>query len=217
MRWLLVLVVACSKEAPPTPQVAPPPKPSPPVDAAPVLDPCTIASDKVVAALAKQGDTGLRDTWIKACRESPEDPRVTCMIAAENDAAIQSCLKPAPQGEPLDQLDVSVEELRTLFFVRETFGNKNVPLTPAKPCCRFADKKCPPDKSPPWELAEMAKVDFSKPRAFQYRFESTPTKAILEAVGDPDCNGNVVTYRRELESRDGVMHITVIDPPTKRP
>ena len=87
-------------------------------------------------------------------------------------------------------------------------------LTPAKPCCQFPTKKCPPEPKPNESLTEILELDLSKERAFQYRFESTGHKAVIEAVGARDCDGKTITFRRELEWRsDGNMHITVQDPP----
>jgi hypothetical protein len=123
-------------------------------------------------------------------------------------------LTPKPKGEPGDGLDQAAENLRTYFFVHETFTDQKVALTPAKPCCQFPTKKCPPETAPNEVLTDILKLDLSKEHAFQYRFESTARKAVVEAIGDRDCDGKTVTYRREVEQRDdGNMHITVIDPP----
>jgi hypothetical protein len=179
-------------------------------------DDCTIAVDKVYATLARHGahtDPGARQSAIDDCRKSPGDPSVACVVAAADDAAIQKCITPAPKGEPGDQLDVAVQQLRTYFFVNETFTDQNIALTPATPCCQFPSKKCPADSAPPAFLVDVLELDFTKERAFQYRFESTSRKAVIEAVGDRACSGKLVTYRRELELRnDGNMHITIDDP-----
>lgn len=185
--------------------------------AAPANDPCTAAVDKLFAFLSRkgyEGDASQRARATEECRERPSDPVVACVLAAKDDAAIEACMTPAPKGEPQDQLEQMTRELRTYFFVHETFTDQNIGLTPAKPCCQFPGKKCPPETAPNEILTRVLKLDLSKEREFQYRFESTSKKAVIEAVGDRDCDGKTVTYRRELEWRaDGNMHITVLDPP----
>ena len=186
--------------------------------AAPAGDPCTTAVDKLFAMLKRKGfeeaDPSQRAGAIEGCRKNPNDPRVACVAAAQDDAALERCMTPAPKGEPLDQLAQMTENLRTYFFVHETFTDEKIGLTPAKPCCQFPTKKCPPETAPNEILTQVLKLDLSKEREFQYRFESTSQKAVIEAVGDRDCDGKTVTYRRELEWRaDGNMHITVLDPP----
>jgi len=187
-------------------------------------DDCTKVMDKVAKMLSSKGydmEPDEKAAAIASCRETPTDPSIKCVLAATDDAAIEACMTPAPKGEPIDQLDSVVENLRTLFFIHETFTDKKLPLTPSKPCCKFPNKKCPPETKPDahWAVIEKS-VDgksqelVSKERNFQWRFESTSKKAVIEAIGDLDCDGKSVTYRRELEWRgDGNMHITVTDPP----
>ena len=144
-----------------------------------------VAIDKVIAVVAKEQKVTAeaRDAWIQACHNAPDDPTTACVVAAKDDAAVEACIQPKPKGEPRDQLEASVESLRTVYFVHETFSDKNVPLTPAKSCCSFPSKKCPVEAKPPFELADLAKIDFTKERSFQYRYESTANTAVLEAVG----------------------------------
>jgi hypothetical protein len=186
-------------------------------DAAAGNDRCAIAVDKLLALLKRNGyepDPSRRGGAIEACRKTPDDPTVACVLAAQDDAAIERCMMPAPKGEPVDQLAQMTENLRTYFFVHETFTDQKIGLTPATPCCQFPTKKCPPETAPNELWTHVLELDLSKEREFQYRFESSGKKAVIEAVGDRDCDGKTVTYRRELEQRaDGNMHITVLDPP----
>jgi hypothetical protein len=186
--------------------------------AAPAGDRCTVAVDKLFAMMKRKGfdddDPSRRMRAIEGCRAHPEDPTLACLLGAKDDAAVEACVTPAPKGEPQDQLEQMTQSLRTYFYVHETFTDQNVALTPAKPCCQFPNKKCPPEAAPNEILTNILELDLSKEREFQYRFESTDKKAVIEAVGDRDCDGKTVTYRRELEWRaDGNMHITVLDPP----
>jgi hypothetical protein len=180
-------------------------------------DPCTVAVDKVFALLARRGyevDPSQRGDAIAECRKDPKDPRIACVLEAKDDAALERCMTPAPKGEPLDQLEEVTQNLRTYYFVHETFTDQKIGLTPAQPCCQFPTKKCPPETAPNEFLTDVLQLDLSQEREFQYRFESSSNKAVIEAVGDRDCDGKTVTYRREVERRaDGNMHITVLDPP----
>jgi hypothetical protein len=180
-------------------------------------DACESAVDKLFGLLARRGaapDPGLRDGAVADCRTRPDDPIFACVNGAADDAAVEACMT-APKGEPFDELARVVENLRTYFFVHETFTVERVPLTPAQACCRFPDQRCP-SQAPDPILTDLLELDLSTPRRFQYGYESTGTKAVIEAVGDRDCDGVTVTYRREVEHRaDGNMHITVIDPPAR--
>ena len=179
-------------------------------------DPCPAVIDKVFAVLARRGspvDPDRRAPAVEACRKNPSDPTIACVNAAKDDAAIDRCMT-QPKGEPRDELAQATQNLRTYYFVHETFTDQKVALTPAKPCCQFPTKKCPPETVPNEWLTKVVGLDLSKEREFQYRFESTGNKAVIEAVGDRDCDGKTVKFRRELEWRsDGNMHITVDDPP----
>jgi hypothetical protein len=180
-------------------------------------DRCTTAVDKVFALMVSEGrpaDPGLRDGAVEECRKTPDDPTIACVVAATDEAGVKACMNPKPKGEPLDQLAAMTENLRTYFFVHETFTSQQVGLTPGRPCCQYPTKKCPPEAAPNEILTGILMLDLSKEREFQYRFESSGDKAVIEAVGDRDCDGKTITYRRELEHRaDGNMHITVLDPP----
>jgi hypothetical protein len=185
--------------------------------AAATNDSCATAVDKIFALLKRRGneiDPSQRAGVIDECRQRPDDPLLACVLGASDDAALERCMTPAPQGEPLHQLAQITQNLRTYFFVHETFTDQKIGLTPATPCCQFPTKKCPPETAPNEFLRDVLELDLSTEREFQYRFESSGRKAVIEAVGDRDCDGKTVTYRRELEQRaDGNMHITVLDPP----
>jgi len=203
MRWcLVVLLVACSS--------SPKPRTGSTGD-------CEKAVDKLFAMLARRGmeqPEGQRAVTIEECKRASKDASVGCILAAPDDDAIEKCLKPAPKGEPHDQLATMVQNLRTYYFVHETFTDMKLALFPAKPCCEFPTRKCPAEQAPNDWWTNVLKLDVTTERSFQYRFESTSDKAIVEAIGDLDCDGKTVTYRRELEQRsDGNMHITINNPP----
>jgi hypothetical protein len=184
---------------------------------APAGDACTTAIDKLFGLITRKGHEitrDQRDGAIAECRTRPAtDQTIVCLNAAKDDIAIEACMN-APKGEPLDQLEVMTQALRTYHFIHETFTDQKLGPIPNRPCCQFPNKKCPPETAPDEYWSTILELDLSKERDFQYRFESTGNKAVIEAIGDRDCDGKTVTYRRELEWRtDGNMHITVFDPP----
>lgn len=214
-KWLVFacVLVGCGDKAKPT-TTTPPGN----TTAKPATGGCAGAVDKLFAFAARQGNTippEQREPLIAECNKKPDDPMIGCINSAATDEAIDACFRPPKKhGEPHEQLDIAVDALRTYYFVNETFTDENVPLTPAKACCQFPGKKCPAETAPNQVLKGIAGLDLTVERSFQYRFESTANKAVVEAVGDLDCDGKTVTYRREVERRDdGNIHITVKDPP----
>jgi hypothetical protein len=209
--WPVLLFAACSKPAAP-----------PPLQQVTKADPCETAIDKVLA-LAKRrsgrdSPPGQREAAIEECRKAPESERaeIACINKAEDDDAIVRCFeeREAAKGEPAVELAHLVQQLRTYYFVHETFPRASVALTPAQACCSFPAKKC--SSAGQWtdQVWKILELDLEQEHLYQYRYEGDGRKAIVEAVGDPDCDGKTLTYRRELEFRDdGNMHITVTDPP----
>src|SRR5687767_10484207 len=122
----VLLLVACSSPSKKTP--------APQNAAGP--DACTTAVDKLFGLITRKGgeiEPGQREATIEDCRARPGDTTVTCVNAAKDDAEIEACMKPRQKGEPVDQLDAATQQLRTYFFVHETFTDVKVALTPATP------------------------------------------------------------------------------------
>lgn len=73
--------------------------------------------------------------------------------------------------------------------------------TPAEPCCKGADQKCPAaaewTTDPVWSRLHYAVADAGY---FQYAYEGAAdgNSATLTAVGDLDCDGTPITYRVKL-------------------
>jgi hypothetical protein len=209
--WPFLLFAACSGSST---------RPAPPQQVT-KADPCEAAVDKLIAAAKRRSGHELgpdqREAAIEECRQAPESERtyVSCINSAGDDDAIAACMEPPPpKGEPAVELARLVQQLRTLYFIHEKFPTGSVALTPSQPCCSFPNKKCSSAgqwTDPMWKLLEF---DLKQEHDYQYRYEATDNKAIIEAIGDPRCDGKTLTYRREMEFRDdGNMHITVLDPP----
>ncbi len=214
---VVVSTLGCGCSDKPAAPAKPTAKPTARLGTAAADDRCVTAVDKVFTLLKRKGhetDPRQQAGAVEQCRRTPNDPTVACLLTATDDPAVERCMSPASKPEPVGQLAQMTENLQTYFFVHETFTDQKLGLVPAIPCCQFPTKKCPPQPAPDAIWTDVLKLDLTKDRDFQYRFESSSTKAVLEAVGDRDCDGKAVTYRRELERRaDGNMHITVLDPP----
>ncbi|MDX2091659.1 MAG: hypothetical protein SFX73_27610 [Kofleriaceae bacterium] len=69
-------------------------------------------------------------------------------------------------------------------------------LTPNKPCCQYADKRCPPSADA-WNTDVWAAFDFvvDEPHRFQYSYESKDGQTFTAtAVGDVACAGTPKTF-----------------------
>lgn len=69
---------------------------------------------------------------------------------------------------------------------------------PKVPCCKQPGKKCTAPKALPADAKELFGKSAIQPRFFQYRFTRTGkgkgATFLLEAKGDPNCNGKTVLY-----------------------
>ncbi len=203
---------------------APAPKPKPPETKKPVAaqDLCAVAFDKLAPMVERRFQTKIspdeRAKGLEECRAGDKEAMVVveCIAKAADDDAIVACMQASEPKKKLDEphpdLDQLVENLRIYHISHEVLLAGNVALTPAKACCSYPDHLCPAGewKAETWNIVGL---DNTKARHFQFRFEGTRSKVVVEAVGDLDCDGKLITFRRELEMRaDGNMHITVVDP-----
>lgn len=212
MRSVLIVLVACGGGA-----VSPTPVANPPSS----QDKCTVAVDKLAPVLAREFKKTLlpeeRKEAIEECHKgNPEAVGVVdCIVKADSDPEIIACLeddRPKKRlTEPHQDLDKLVDNLRVYHISHEVLLEGNAALTPAQECCKYPDGKCPAGSwsGDPWKLLNF---DDTKARVFQYRFEGTRKKVVIEAIADRDCDGIPIKFRRELELRDdGKLHITVDD------
>ena len=82
------------------------------------------------------------------------------------------------------------------------------PATPPESCCDSgrADRKCEPDAglwegNAAWDAVEF---DVTTPHYFQYEYSAAdPDHVLVQAIGDPECDGTSVTYVLEGQMVDG--------------
>jgi len=99
------------------------------------------------------------------------------------------------------------EQLAHLFRSTASYFNQDwdgaprlpatAPLSPARPCCQGSDGLCAPDPST-WMHDTWQGLNFFMPEAhrLQYKFESDSGTFRIQALYDPGCNGDLVTFER---------------------
>ena len=65
-----------------------------------------------------------------------------------------------------------------------------------------------------WQLPIWQALDFevSEPSLFQYRYHSDGQTAVVEAVGDLDCDTQMITYRLDVTAPNGNPRTVLTEP-----
>jgi hypothetical protein len=194
-------------------------------------DECQQYWDRTSALMAKAaGDKMPADAktmFLKECREGDrikKDPMFRCVVDASGDSAVQACMSKAfgdymsksKKTEAAIQLNKIGKYLKTIFNETEAFPIGKSGPTPAEPCCKGENHKCPVVPIEQWNASEIWKqLDFeiSEPTLFQYSYESTDGKtATATAIGDLDCDGTMITYKLEVTTLDGTPQMKIVEP-----
>lgn len=106
------------------------------------------------------------------------------------------------------QLNRIAKAARSALADAGGFPTGSAALTPEQPCCKTGGT-CRPNPGawarPPWDDLSFS-VD--EPHRFQYTYEGTATSFVATAVGDPNCDGKVVTYELRGSVVDGNAMVT---------
>lgn len=119
------------------------------------------------------------------------------------------------QSPAVLQLNKLGKYAKTAFITDGKFPVGSTGLTPPQACCAGPAAKCPADPKQ-WQQPVWQELDFriDEPDYFQYSYASTDGKtAEIDAVGDLDCDGIMITYRLLLDSANGNATGTIIEPP----
>ena len=118
------------------------------------------------------------------------------MMAAVAIPAFMQYMHRAKSSEASLQLNRLAKYLKASYAQTSTLPIGAAPLTPTTPCCQGPHGKCAEPAAwvnqPVWK-----ELDFSidDPHMFRYDYTSTDGKTfVAHAVGDLDCDGEVVTY-----------------------
>jgi hypothetical protein len=194
-------------------------------------DECQQYWDRTSVLMAKAAGDKLppdaKTKFLKECREGDrikKDPMFRCVTDASGDDAVKACMSKAfgdymaksKLTEAALQLNRIGKDLKLYVMERDAFPIGNAGPTPAEPCCKGENHKCPVVPIEQWSASEIWKLldfEISEPTLFQYSYESTDGKtATATAVGDLDCDGTMITYKLEASIEDGVAKVNIVKP-----
>jgi len=163
--------------------------------------------------------------FLDECRKHPEkikkDPVFKCVLDAKSDDAVKQCYSTAfsdyaskgRRSEAQLQLNKLAKNLKVAAISAGTFPKGKAGPTPAQRCCDQPDHKCAVVKDwssdPAWSALEFA---IDEPSQFQYTYESDGQKASATAIGDLDCDGQMITYKLEATLENGEPKTTINEP-----
>jgi len=139
---------------------------------------------------------------------------VAGILAAVGIPAFMDYTKRSKTSEAALQLDKLAKNLRVHHIVHAELPRGATPLTPATPCCEQPSGRCRVDASS-WQDPIWKALDFQidEPSLFQYRYQSDGTTAVVEAIGDLDCDTTPITYRLDVSVSNRDVSATITEPP----
>ncbi|HVK84092.1 MAG TPA: hypothetical protein VM513_08290 [Kofleriaceae bacterium] len=139
---------------------------------------------------------------------------VVGILSAVAIPAFMSYMKKSKVSETALQLNKLGKNLKVVYAESSTFPVGDAPLTPAESCCNGPNHKCAGDPSAWIQIPMWRELDFliDEPHLFQYRYHSDGKTAVVEAIGDLDCDGNTITYRLEATSDNGMPRVQITEP-----
>ncbi len=139
---------------------------------------------------------------------------VVGVLAAVAVPAFIDYMKKSKKSEAMIQLNRIGKELKVYYVTNAELPKGDAPLTPSVACCASPDAKCAVDpkgwQDPMWQTLDF---QIDEPGRFQYRYHSDGATAVVEAVGDLDCDTNMITYRLEVGNENGSPTATITAPP----
>lgn len=138
---------------------------------------------------------------------------VVGMLSAVAIPAFMDYMKKSKKTEAAVQLNKLAKNLKVYVAINGELPKGTAPLTPAEPCCRGAKAKCAVDPTG-WQQPVWHTLDFQidEPHLFQYRYHSDGKTAVVEAVGDLDCDTTMITYRLDVTSSNGNPTAIITEP-----
>jgi type II secretory pathway pseudopilin PulG len=127
--------------------------------------------------------------------------------------AFMDYMKKSKKSEASLQLNKLAKNLKRYVNVNGELPKGDAPLTPAEGCCGGPKGKCGVDprdwQQPIWQMLDF---QIDAPNLFQYRYHSDGKTAVVEAVGDLDCDTNMITYRLDVTSSNGSPTAILTEP-----
>ncbi len=218
--WTAAALLACSngKDSP---------SPTAPADACQRFVDTTLAAFKRTTMPGVDGALA-RGPAIESCRKDAslrDTTTFACVLAASTDAVVRDCFLTPPRprnpevepDEPRAQLERIASGVRAFHATNGVLPGGIVFLAPGIACCEHAGGLCRSAEC--WGHPLWMSIGFKLelPHRFQYTYKSegddaAPTRVVATAVGDPACDGKVVTYSLELRVVDGKVTSTIEGP-----
>ena len=127
--------------------------------------------------------------------------------------AFMDYMKKSKVSESSLQLNKLARMIKVTYAVNDALPVGEAPLSPATRCCEGPDGKCPVDAAawqhPIWQALEF---QIDEPSRYQYRYASDGKTAVVEAVGDLDCDGQTAAYRLDVTTAGGSASVSITPP-----
>jgi hypothetical protein len=139
---------------------------------------------------------------------------VLVVLIAGCGKGVDDYMKKSKNSEAKLQLMKLQSHAKSSFAVNATFIKGSAPLTPSTPCCAQPTKKCKGHAPGDWDSPVWQQLEFQLDDDFyfQYSYESDGTTLTARAVGDPGCDGNLVTFELKGSVANGNPSFTVQEP-----
>ena len=139
---------------------------------------------------------------------------VVGVLAAVAIPAFMDYMKKSKKSEASLQLNRIAKNLKVYYSVNGELPKGVTRLTPAAACCAQPSGKCGVDATS-WQDPIWQTIDFriDEPSRFQYRYQSDGKTAVVEAIGDLDCDTNMITYRLDVGVANGNATAMFTEPP----
>jgi type IV pilus assembly protein PilA len=138
---------------------------------------------------------------------------VVGILAAVAIPAFMDYMKKSKKSEASLQLNKIGKNLKVYYSVNGELPRGATPLTPAAACCGQPTGTCGVGATD-WQDPMWQAIDFQidEPSRFQYRYQSDGKTAVVEAIGDLDCDSNTITYRLDVSAANGSVTATITEP-----
>lgn len=186
----------------------------------------SVANMANVSGLGGASYGGLRSALVQTCKDRKWSAKLrSCAASAKTTRELDACEKysdtPAESGRRAKRPEAEVnleaikKSLGSYYIEKAEFPKGTVPLTPAASCCETQLKKCAGNASDWHGVPIWDELDFEvlEPHYFQYSYSSIDGQtAIVEAVGDLDCDTTTATYTLRCEAPQGNLACTIERP-----
>lgn len=128
--------------------------------------------------------------------------------------AFMNYMKKSKVSEASLQLNKLGKALKIAYIENAAFPVGETSLTPATSCCDGPDHRCAVEEGV-WQHPLWQAIDFQifEPHRYQYRYASDGQTAVVEAIGDLDCDGQTATYRLDVTTSAGNVSTSITAPP----